>query len=751
MFFLLAHLYFKYKHSLWRLARWAIIGFLGLVTCFLLLLYVGAFGPIPGKVALAKMPATLGEASLVLDRHGQTIGRLFDINRVVLTAKDSLPVHFEDVLLCTEDVRFYRHRGIDWRSMGRVIGYGVLGKRTGGGSTITQQLAKNLYPRKRYRFFATPVAKAREMIIARRLEQVFSKEELLLLYLNTVPFGEDVYGLETAAQRFFSKPASALKVEESAVLVGLLRANTALSPVRNPSQSEDRRNVVLAQMVKYGRLDANVADSLKAIPLKLDYSNPEKDNPSGYFLAQIKRQAESILEDTEVAGREGLSLTRGGLRIHTTLDLNLQQEALTGAARQLRAMQPRLHRELAANGRSRQFHQAIAKEPAAADARKAPRSLFTWDGIQHDSLTVADSLYHYLTMLHGAVFALDPTDGAVRVYVGGNHHRLLPYDLVTAQRQGASTLKPFLYAAALEQGIAQCTYLNNEPVTFAAYGDWSPENYDQTYGGKVSLPYALAHSLNLPTVNLYQHTGHEAYANLMLRLGIAAELPPYPATALGAVDVSLMQLVAGYAAFANEGHRVVPYLIDSISTPDGRVIYRHTRTEPERVLQPETAVRIAHMLQGVVREGTGTRLVSQYGLSRPWAGKTGTAQDYTDAWFVAFNGDLVAGAWVGAYHPQVHFSSGANGSGSALALPLVAPVLKAIENNKVLAEWYGTNWHQLPSELLAEFDCPGHHEPTFWEKITTRRSERRQRKGPQEPFTLKPLLDKLFNGSNGRR
>lgn len=343
-----------------------------------------------------------------------------------------------------------------------------------------------------------PIAKLREMVIARRLEQVFTKEELLLLYLNTVPFGEDVYGIETAAKRFYNKSALELKVEESAVLVGLLRANTALSPVRNPTQSEARRNVVLAQMVKYKRLDAEAADSLMALPLVLDYSNQEKDNPSGYFVAQVNRQAEAIMDTLSLDSLEDLSLTSGGLRIHTTLDLHLQQEALAGAAHQLRAMQPRLHRELAANGYMRMFRQAIAKEPTAADTRKVPRSLFTWDGISHDSLTVADSLYHYLTLLHGAVFALDPTDGAVRVYVGGNHHRMLPYDLVTAQRQAASTIKPFLYAAALEEDIAPCSYLANKPITLVAHSDWNPGNYDHTYGGRVTLPYALAKSLNLP-------------------------------------------------------------------------------------------------------------------------------------------------------------------------------------------------------------------------------------------------------------
>lgn len=730
--------------------RRSIRSLLAFAVLALLLLQLGAFGPVPSKHALKQVPATLGEATLVLDRNGHTVGRLFDINRLSLAGTDSLPEHLEHLLLCTEDVRFYRHRGIDWRSLGRVALGGFLGRRTGGASTITQQLAKNLYPRKRYLLLNDPIAKSREIVIARKLEQVFTKQELLLLYLNTVPFGEDVYGIETAAKRFYNKPASELKVEESAVLVGLLRANTALSPIRNPEQSEARRNVVLAQMVRYNHLNAEAADSLMALPLVLDYSNKEKDNPSGYFVAQVKRLAEAIMDTSSIAKLESLTLAHSGLRIHTTLDITLQQEALAGAAEHLSAMQPKLSRELVSSGMERQFRQSIADDPLVVDNGKAQRSLFTWDGVMQDSLTVADSLYHYLTMLHGAVFALEPQSGAVRVYVGGNHHRLLPYDLVMAQRQAASTMKPFLYAAALEQGIAPCTWLDNKPITFAAHDGWSPENYDHTSGGKVSLPFALAHSLNLPSVHLYQQTGHEAYAALLEKTGLAQSLPPYPATALGAVDVSLMQLVAAYSTFANGGHRSPPYFIDSITTADGRLLYRHMPVDPEPTISPQTAALITHMMQEGVREGTGTRLVSQYELKQSWAGKTGTAQDFSDAWFVAFNGDLVAGAWVGAYHPQVHFNTGANGSGSALALPLVASMLRAIERDSALALSYGRNWPQLTPELLSMLKCPGARDPTFWEKISTRRSERIQRKGPQEPFTIKPLLEKLFGGKNGQ-
>lgn len=297
------------------------------------------------------------------------------------------------------------------------------------------------------------------------------------------------------------------------------------------------------------------------------------------------------------------------------------------------------------------------------------------------TLSKSDSIWYYKKMLHAGIYSIDPRSGAVKVYVGGNHFRYLPYDLVEAKRAAASAFKPILYAAALSKNYEPCAYLSNKEKVYEEYQDWHPQNYDRNSGGFVAMWYALAHSMNLPTIDLYMKTGHPQLDYLYRKLGFSTPLPKKPAVALGAVDVSLKEMVNAYSAFAADGRLKEPFIIERIEDHSGKVIYRHPGATSEQVMTTETAELSTLMLEKAARSGTGRALYSRYGLGGDWASKTGTSQNFSDARFMVYNPSLVIGVWVGAYDPDIHFRTGANGSGARLALPVAARMLREIESD----------------------------------------------------------------------
>ena len=319
-------------------------------------------------------------------------------------------------------------------------------------------------------------------------------------------------------------------------------------------------------------------------------------------------------------------------------------------------------------------------------------------------------------MLHAGALAVDPNSGAVRVWIGGNNSRFLPYDLVLAERQSASSYKPILYAAALESGISPCDYLSNEPTVFEEFNNWSPQNYDGESGGEVAMWYALAKSLNIPTVNLYERIGHSHLELTSGALGLPLPKKYLPAYALGTNSYSLWQMTQAYAAFANQGYRTSPYLVAQITDKEGNVIYRHSKERMRKAMSEESAAQLNQMLVTAVRNGTGRSMASVYGVKSALAGKTGTSQNYSDAWFFSYNRNLVFGVWVGAMQPEVHFHSGSNGSGSALALPIAGMFWRDIERNSVLRRQYAVGFPG-DSAVTDTFDCPGIYDPTFFERI----------------------------------
>lgn len=744
----------------WSLRALALLAVLGLLVFGLV--WLGIFGRIPSPDQLRNIRQE--QASLVFSSDEQLIGKYFARNRTNIQYEE-VPAYLIDALIATEDVRFYEHAGIDSWAMLRVLVKTIVlqDESAGGGSTITQQLAKNLFGRRRFGPLTMAVSKSKELILANRLEKVYSKEEILEMYLNTVPFGEDVYGIESAAQRYFNTTTSALSIEESAVLVGMLKANTYYNPYLRPDNATERRNVVLSQMAKYEKITEQEADSLQALPLETRYNNLSVNNPTGYFLARVRKEATALLDGLTKPDGEPWDLEKDGLQIVTTLHGGLQEAAIKARREHLqrlqqtfdrqwpylvkqRAVQALLQKELTGSVSYTTLERAGLSKQAILDSLAVPRPvlLFNWDKPLRDTVSITDSVTHYLKMLQAAVYAIRPRTGAVLVYVGGNSFEYLPYDLVTSTHQAASTFKPFVYAAALRKGISPCEWLDNEPLVFPQYQSWSPENYDGSTGGLYSLKGALGLSMNLPTVNLYQLTGHDALLETVQRMGLTNRLPVLPAVALGSESYSLENLVASYAVFATAGARPKPYMIQEIRTADGEVLYRHRQQSPRPVLEPEVAMLMQQLLKGVVDNGTAAALKAAYQLPGDWAGKTGTAQDYGDAWFIGFNTDIVMGVWVGGRYPAIHMTSGM-GSGAAAALPIFGRTLSQ--------RWYrrggpslNTTFPALSDSLAATLDCEWYREENFLDKVDDFFDNLEEQFERPDDDTSRPgLLQRVFN------
>jgi len=457
-----------------------------------LMVRAGTFGPLPDKEEL--LAISNEEASLVFSSDSQLIGKYFAKNRTNIRWEE-IPDHLKNALIATEDKRFFTHKGYDSKSYLRVFLKSILlGGKSGGGSTLTQQLVKNLYGRDDFGLLSLPVNKIKEIIIASRIEMVYNKEELMLLYLNSVPFGEDVYGVESAAHRYFNKPARELEVEESAVLVGLLKANTYFNPRLYPERSLLRRNLVLSLMEKENYLSTETALRLRKLPLKINYENVNLNAPAGYFVYQVKKKSLEILETIKANSKKEYNIETDGLKIYTTLNMQIQEFAADAIKKQLTTMQPKLDRELEISHFKKQWLKQHHTQSDANELLNREVEIFNWDGIQTKNMNKLDSLWHYYKMLHAAVLVTNPKNGAVISWIGGNNFNYLPFDMVLSHRQIASAFKPILYATALESGYKPCTYLKNEEKIYPEYDNWEPQNYNYTSSpdSTVALWYALA-------------------------------------------------------------------------------------------------------------------------------------------------------------------------------------------------------------------------------------------------------------------
>ncbi len=736
---------------------------------FVFLVWAGVFGALPSREELAAIRQNT--ASEVYSADGKLLGRYFLENRLTVGNREVSP-HVLHALVATEDARFFEHHGIDYVSLGRVLVKTILlgERRQGGGSTLSEQLARNLYPRHGKGWGSLLVSKVKEAIIAARLEKVYDKEAILLLYLNTVPFGEDIYGIETAAKRFFSKHARDLNPAEAATLVGMLAANTAYNPRLHPERSLRRRNVVLRRMGQHGFLSPGEVKRWQSTSLQLHYSRIDPGSgPAPYFLDHLRKAVEAILLEN---GGDTLDLLTSGLRIETTLDAGLQMAARRAVKEHMIRLQREFDRHwqghhpgdedspfflmaLRTSPRYRSLKgQGLGEKEILKAFRRPVRDA------EGDSYTPLDSLWRSIMTLHAAFVALDPRDGRVLAWVGGIDHGRWQYDHVTARRQAGSTFKPFVYATALEEEMKPCDLLPNERVSDPRLGGWSPANADGVYGGYYSLKGALAHSVNTVTASLIARTGVPAVVALARRLGVTSEIPAVPAIALGAVEVSPLEMATAYAPFLNGGRRVAPFMVTRITDRQGRVVYEHLPGTGEKVLEEETALTMLYMLKEVVDSGTARSLREVYHLPFDLAGKTGTTQAHADGWFMGLLPRLVTATWVGAESPEVHFRTLTLGQGSHTALPVFARFVKESSRHAAAKRWIEGTFPPLSPEMTHRFDCADYYaekpERNLFERLFGRKvrddslrkvqKEEREKRREERRKKIRDAMRRLFGG-----
>jgi len=651
-----------------------------LMGVFIILVLGGAFGKLPDNQDLRQIQNPI--ASEVYTSDGVLMGTYYIQNRQYLEPSE-IPQSIRDALIATEDVRFYSHKGIDMRSLFRVFFKTLLLRKegSGGGSTLSQQLAKNVFPRSNTGLLSMPANKVKEMAIARRMERVYSKDEILEMYLSTVPFGENTFGIKAASRRFFNKDPRDLLHEEEAVLIGMLKATHLYNPVKNPEHAISRRNVVLAQMAKYGYMDASEADSLQKVPLAVDYHPlPHNAGIAPYFREFIRGELDQWCQEHHKSETETYNLYTDGLKIYTTIDSRLQQYAEDAMKSHMAHLQKIFEKQW----KGKEVWKGLTEKQllinydgkhrsgmASEDSRKM--EVFTWEGLEERDYNTLDSIKHYLRFLQTGFMAMDVKSAEIKAWLGGIDHKYFKYDHVRARRQAGSTFKPLVYLEALEQGIAPCDFYPNDSIVYETYDNWTPRNADRSYGGYYSMKGALIHSVNTVSVELLMQVGIDSVLELAQNAGIESELPAVPSLALGTGAVSLYEMMGVYQAIANQGIAKKPLYITRIEDSFGKVLEeRFPEVEGKAICSPENAAMMVTLLKGVVDDGTAAGLRMKYRISADIAGKTGTTQNYSDGWFIGFTPGLVAGAWVGGDLQNVRFQNMRYGQGAFTAMPIWA-------------------------------------------------------------------------------
>ena len=699
-----------------------------LLVAFLLFLivYVGFTGPVPTKKVLQKIKNPV--ATQVFSNDGRLLGRYYIENRSNVSF-DEISPNLINALIATEDSRFYQHRGIDEVALMRVFVKSLLlqNRSAGGGSTLSQQIAKNLYPRKTFGPLTMPVNKLRESIIAYRLERLYTKEEIITLYLNTVPFAENIFGIEVASERFFNKPPSKLKVNEAATLIGMLKANNSYNPRKNPERSLERRNVVLEQMLKYGYISEGEAKLYKAEPMELTYNLiTYNEGPAPYLMEKLRPVLQIWCDEHLKEDQSIYNLYTDGLKVKTTIDFDMQMAAERAVSDQMKNLQSLfdehwvnnkpwgddqsvVQRAMKRSERYRNLKNRGIPEAQIKEIFKTPTSisLFSWDGPKLVQMTPRDSVQYSLKILNTGFMAMDPNNGELKAYIGGNDFRFFQYDHTLAKRQIGSTFKPIVYLAALEAGISPDTYFPNEKKVYAEYDNWSPENSHDDYAGFYSMEGALSKSINTIAVDVLIQTGIPNVIDLAKRMGVNSELPKYPSLALGTASISLEEMVCVYAEIVNGGRKIKPYYLKSIESNKGVMLEKFKNIQSyEQLASPENCRIITHMLKAVVNEGTGSAIRQKWGIDADFAGKTGTTQDQADGWFIGMTPSLVAGAWVGAEDPSIHFRTLGTGAGGHTALPIVGNFFSQVMQNGKFKALRSLRFESPTPQSLAMLSVP---------------------------------------------
>ena len=735
---------------------------------------VWAFADIPSFEELENPDSKL--ATQVIAEDGEILTTFHIENRSYVSYEELSP-NLVNAAVATEDVRFYNHSGIDFKSLGRVIFKTLLGgdSSQGGGSTITQQLAKTLYPRQDVSSRIPGMSKLKmvwiklkEWVTAVKLERSYTKNEIMNMYMNQVFFGSNAYGIKAAAQTFFGKAPIDLTVEEAATLVGMVNKPTRYNPALNPEKSLTRRNFVISQMEKAGFITEDQRDSIQQIPITLSYQVQDHNAGVGpYFRDMLRRtmnakepkrssyaQYEDYVVDslqwadnafygwlnknTKADGTK-YNLDRDGLRIYTTINYKMQKYAEEAVAEHLgKDLQKSFWRDirwkknkpfsddveqatvdmLMKQARRWSDRYRIMKNEGASEAEiwksfsvPVKMRLFSWNkkGYIDTVMTPDDSIKYYKSHLRAAFMAIEPHTGHIKAYVGGPNYRYFKYDNVRqGKRQVGSTIKPYLYTLAMQEGMTPCDKVVNVPQTFLVQDTtWTPKSTDKDewIGQTVTLKWGLTKSSNNISAYLMKQYGPHAMADMMRKMGIGCHIDETYSLCVGSADISVYDMVSAYNTFPSKGVFVSPIFVTRIEDSMGNVLGEFNNPKREAISE-YTAFLMANLMQGVVNSGTGIRLRAKYGLKGEIAGKTGTTNDQSDGWFIGYTPSLTAGVWVGAEDRQVHFESLALGGGSNMALPIWGLFMQKVLQDGTLGV-YETDRFMAPPGISLDLDCDG--------------------------------------------
>ena len=677
----------------------------------------GAWGPLPKFDELENPKTNL--ATEIISSDNKVLGKYFYENRTHIDFSELSP-NLINALIATEDERFYNHSGIDFIALLRVLKGVITGNRNlGGGSTLTQQLAKMFFSEKPKSKLDRVKQKFKEWIIALRIERQYSKNEIISMYLNRFDFLNLAVGIESAAKIYFNTTPDSLKIEESATLVGMAKNPSLYNPLRRIEKTKERRNIVFAQMERNNFISTDQKDSLKSLPLILNFEKEDhNEGQATYFREHLRsfmsKWAKKKKEETGVK----YNIYKDGLKIFTTIDSKMQLHAENAVKNHILKLQGQFYEHwkdfenapydttwregqidtliiIPAIKRSERYRKLkLAKKDdkkiMEIFEKKTSMNVFSWDGFFDTIMSPIDSIKYYNYILHSSLISIEPASGAIRAWVGGINHKQFKYDHVKeGKRQVGSTFKPFIYATAIDQfKYSPCFKVPNVQVIFEKEKwrldeDYIPENANKKYGGELTLVDGLAQSKNTISAYLMKRVGPRKVIKLARKMGITSYLPAVPSLCLGTAEISLFEMTGAYSTFANSGIYMEPYFVSRIEDKNGVVIETFTNS-PKEILSEDKNIVMVKLLQGVINRGSGSRLRWKYKMNNEIAGKTGTTQNHSDGWFIGFVPDLVTGVWTGADNRAVRFRDLKLGQGAQMALPIWGEYMNSLYSDSLI-------------------------------------------------------------------
>ncbi|MDF4204858.1 transglycosylase domain-containing protein [Maribacter sp. SA7] len=741
----------KRKFSIRKIIGLGILGLFALFILFITSVNIGLWGKIPSKKELSNFQYQM--ASEVYTADSVLIGKYYLYDRQPVAFQD-FPEHLVQALVAIEDERFYEHSGVDIRSLIRVGFKTVLlgDNSSGGGSTLTQQLAKNLYPRKERNKTNIVVNKVKEMIIAKRLEKIFTKDEIITNYLNTVSFGDNTFGIESAALKFFNTRTKDISATQAATLVGMLKATYGYNPRIFPEKSLGRRNLVLRAMYNNDFISEEQVSTFSQEGLNLDYR--EFDYNAGiapYFREEVRKEMLNWIAEQDQTETD-YNIYTSGLKIYTTLNYKMQKLAEEAMVEHMTKLQNSFEKSYGTNApwlKDKKLMEKIAKRTPtykklekaglshakiidSLSKNKQQRTFKSWQKDEELTASTMDSIQHYTKFLNTGSLAVDPTNGDILVWIGGINFEQYKYDHISqSKRQVGSTFKPIVYTTAVEQGISPCTYFSAEEIEYDNLKGWSPSNSGDKNEAYLnySMEEGLSNSINTIAVKVLEKAGIDNTIAMAKNMGIEDKLPKEASIALGTGEIKILDLAQAYTSYANNGKHIKPNLIKRISNyKDSVLVEFKSELNKKAAFSKETGQIMIEMMKSTINSGTAARLRNTYGLKNDIAGKTGTTQNNKDAWFVALTPKLVHITWVGLDQHEIGFSNTSIGQGANAALPLFALWMKELNKDKDFDTYTKTNFPKPSATVLEVLNCDPIKRDGFFKRLFKNPNKKKNKK-----------------------